>query len=267
MRRPEASTRLPKVARQCLAPRILCAGRARRVCNSPGVTSPAAPYMRVAQSTETANQVSAGKVIALPNTTRALVAQLDRAPDFEFGGRGFEFPPSAPLQKGPFRTHRCLLSRKAGIPGISPRPAEAIGAPARSGERISQFERREFSEIAVIGVQGADAMLEQDRCDVRSREQIAANGRLARHVFVGTHVSQPDDRGDVPKRSLSVISTRGFIGREVQRNDGRERAERRLASSSETIAPIDRPSLWWIALTSFRIGSSMSSVVRMMRDC
>ena len=123
-------------------------------------------------------------------------------------------------------------------------------------------------------------MLEQDRCDVRIRDQIAANGRLARHVFVsiyetvrfgnGTHVSQPDDRGDVPKRSLSVISTRGFIGREVQRNDGRARAGRRLASasasSSETIAPMDRPSLWWIALTSFRIGSSMSRVVRMMRD-
>ena len=234
----------------------------------PDVTSPAAPYMRVAQSTETANQVSAGKVIALPNTTRALVAQLDRAPDFESGGRGFESPPSTPLQKfvQPGHMGDSFLV-KLESRGCSPRPAEAIGAPARSGERISQFERREFPEIAVIGVQGADAMLEQDRCDVRSREQIAANGRLARHVFVGTHVSQPDDRGDVPKRSLSVISTRGFIGREVQRNDGRERAERRLASSSETIAPIDRPSLWWIALTSFRIGSSMSSVVRMMRDC
>jgi hypothetical protein len=58
--------------------------------NPPGVTSPATPYMRVAQSTETANQVSAGKVAALPNTTHALVAQLDRAPDFESGGRGFE---------------------------------------------------------------------------------------------------------------------------------------------------------------------------------
>jgi hypothetical protein len=46
--------------------------------------------MRVAPSTETANQVSAGKVTALPNTTHALVAQLDRAPDFESGGRGFE---------------------------------------------------------------------------------------------------------------------------------------------------------------------------------
>ena len=46
--------------------------------------------MRVAQSTETANQVSAGNVTALPNNTHALVAQLDRAPDFESGGRGFE---------------------------------------------------------------------------------------------------------------------------------------------------------------------------------
>ena len=46
--------------------------------------------MRVAQSTEPANQVSVGKVTALPNTTHALVAQLDRAPDFESGGRGFE---------------------------------------------------------------------------------------------------------------------------------------------------------------------------------
>ena len=63
----------------------------------PDVTSLETPYMRVAQSTETANQVSAGNVTALPNTTRALVAQLDRAPDFESGGRGFEIPPSAPI--------------------------------------------------------------------------------------------------------------------------------------------------------------------------
>ena len=54
--------------------------------------------------------------------------------------------------------------------GCSPIPAEAIGPPASSGERISQFERREFPEIAVIGVQRAHAVLEEDRCNVRIRD-------------------------------------------------------------------------------------------------
>src|SRR5271157_3382903 len=60
------------------------------------------------------------------------------------------------------------------------------------------------------------------------------------------------------------------MAREVQRNEGRGRDGRRRASasasSSETTAPIDRPSLSWMALTSLRMGSSISSVVRMMHD-
>jgi hypothetical protein len=91
MRRPEASRRLAKEGEANASPlRTLCANRADGLKTRRDVTSPAAPYMRVAQSTETANQVSAGNVTALPNNTHALVAQLDRAPDFESGGRGFE---------------------------------------------------------------------------------------------------------------------------------------------------------------------------------
>src|ERR1700730_18055481 len=88
MRRPYEGLSRSIGGRHCLA---LCRDHARRVLKTrPDVTSPETPYMRVAQSTETANHVSAGKVTALPNTTHALVAQLDRAPDFESGGRGFE---------------------------------------------------------------------------------------------------------------------------------------------------------------------------------
>src|ERR1051326_6432827 len=60
------------------------------------------------------------------------------------------------------------------------------------------------------------------------------------------------------------------MARDLHRNGGRDREGRRResasASSSEITAPIDRPSLFWMALTSLRIGSSMSMVVRMMRD-
>jgi hypothetical protein len=58
------------------------------------------------------------------------------------------------------------------------------------------------------------------------------------------------------------------MAREVQRNDGVARAEQRRVSasesSSETMAPIDRPSLARRALTSRRMGAWISNVVRMM---
>ena len=47
----------------------------------------------------------------------------------------------------------------------------AIGpTAARSGKRVSQVDRLEFPEITVIGVQRADAVLEQDGCDVGVRD-------------------------------------------------------------------------------------------------
>jgi hypothetical protein len=65
-------------------------------------------------------------------------------------------------------------------------------------------------EVTVIGVQRADAVLEQDSCDMSVRDQIAANRCPASHMLVGiyeavqlgngTHVRQPDERGDVPER-------------------------------------------------------------------
>jgi hypothetical protein len=90
-------------------------------------------------------------------------------------------------------------------------PAAAIGPTAAgSGERVSQVERLEFPGVTVIGVQRADAVLEQDSCDMSVRDQVAANRCLARYMLVGfyetvqlghgTHVRQPDERGDVPER-------------------------------------------------------------------
>ena len=88
-------------------------------------------------------------------------------------------------------------------------PAAAI-SPTGSGERVSHVERLEFPEITVIGVQCPDAVLKQDSCDVGVRDEVPANGCRARHVLVGvyetvqlrygTHVRQPDERGDVPER-------------------------------------------------------------------
>src|ERR1700738_1587284 len=114
MRRPYEGLSRFVGARHCLA---LCRDHARRVLKTrPDVTSPETPYMRVAQSTETANHVSAGKVTALPNTTHALVAQLDRAPDFESGGGGVEAPRAPQKFDCPARTQKRGLGLAKGTP-------------------------------------------------------------------------------------------------------------------------------------------------------
>jgi hypothetical protein len=56
----------------------------------PGVTRRETPYMRVAQPAEIAEIAFRLIQVTLHISTHALVAQLDRAPDFESGGRGFE---------------------------------------------------------------------------------------------------------------------------------------------------------------------------------
>jgi len=106
-------------------------------------------------------------------------------------------------------------------------PAAAIRRTAAgSGEGVSHVERLELPEITVIGVQRADAVLEQDSCDVGVRDEIPANRCLARHALVGvqetvqlgdgTHVRQPEERGDVPE---------GFVRRQRCGEDARVRGD------------------------------------------
>ncbi len=106
-------------------------------------------------------------------------------------------------------------------------PAAAIRRTAAgSGEGVSHVERLELPEITVIGVQRADAVLEQDGCDMGVRDEIPANRHLARHVLVGiyetvqlrhgTHVRQPEERGDVPE---------GFVRRQRCGEDARVRGD------------------------------------------
>jgi len=109
-----------------------------------------------------------------------------------------------------------LDHRAHRLPGKGdPKKEQSIvssSAAAGSGERVAQVKRLEFPEITVIGVQRADAVLEQDGYDVGVRDEVPANGGLARHLLVGiqetvqlrhgTHVRQPDERGDVPERFI-----------------------------------------------------------------
>jgi hypothetical protein len=58
-----------------------------------------------------------------------------------------------------------------------------------SGERVSDVERWEFLEITIVRVERADAVLKQDRCDMRVGDEVPAHRRVARHMLKRVHES------------------------------------------------------------------------------
>src|SRR5262245_32131595 len=68
-------------------------------------------------------------------------------------------PYSSPQPSKPGRAHHLALGREA--PGLRHRLRYRL-CGVGSGERVSHVERLEFAEIAIIGVDGADPVLEQN---------------------------------------------------------------------------------------------------------
>src|SRR5271166_50715 len=91
------------------------------------------------------------------------------------------------------------------LPQFAPKDETRAG----SGERISHVERLEFPEVAVIGIERADAVLKKDSCDVGVRDEVPPDRYVARHVLVsvheavqlrdGAHMRKTEQRGNIPE--------------------------------------------------------------------
>jgi hypothetical protein len=60
----------------------------------------------------------------------------------------------------------------------------ALPSTAGSGEGVSHFEQLEFAEIPILGVDRADAVLEENGRDMGIGNEVAPNGCFARHFPV-----------------------------------------------------------------------------------
>ncbi len=173
------------------------------------------------------------------------------SPRRERRGRGFLAPAWSPAT--------CLYASRKPSSSDTTRTCCSPTSAATLPKRFVRVERS--SEDA--GVCG-DAQIRHQRQpsqakDLRARGAsfdeaagaLMTVARSVRRVEEHVHVDGVAHRGSASRTaktaSLSERSTRDFMSREVQRNNGAGRVERRRASasasSSETTAPIDRPSL------------------------
>lgn len=132
------------------------------------------------------------------------------------------------LKQDTFGSAQLAIRNRHGIIPFSISVDASMTAPI-SSEGIAHVERLEFSEIAIVRVQRPDAVLEQDRGDVRVGDEIPADRDLTGHVLVrvdetvqfghGACMGQPDQCRDVAER---------FVRRKRRGEDARVRGNAQI---------------------------------------
>ena len=116
---------------------------------------------------------------------------------------------------------RTKMGRAYPRPTNLKRP-QRVKTSVRLGERVAHLQGIESPEVAVMGIERPDAVLEKDRRDVRVGDEVSAHRHVATDMFVcvqkavllgnDAHMRQPDQRRDIAER---------FVGVERRREDAR----------------------------------------------